>query len=373
MPLTSAELHRYARHLNLPDFTAEHQLRLQAARVLVIGAGGLGSPALQYLAAAGVGQIGIADPDMVSLSNLQRQVLYATEDIGRPKALVAAQRIQALNPHVQVDVFQEWVSMENVRTLIRSYDLVLDGSDNFPTRYLVNDACVLERKTLVHAAVSQFEGQVAVFNYQFPDGRVGVNYRDLFPTPPPEDLIPNCADGGVLGVLPGLIGSLQANEAIKLISEMGEPLIDQLFIFNALDLSNYRIRIPKNPSVNIEKLQQYEAFCAPAPDISPTQRLSPETLKKWQTQQVRHELVDIREQYERELFHIGGTWAPKAEALAQLKQLPKETAIVLYCRSGKRCIPLLQQLQKAGYSNTYLLEGGLQAWIRYFELAVELP
>ena len=228
--LSPPELRRYARHITIPEFGIAGQQKLKAAKVLVIGSGGLGSPVLLYLAAAGVGTIGIVDFDIVDESNLQRQVLFTVDDVGASKAQTAKKRLQALNPHIKVIVHETRFTRDNALDIIKDYDVVADGTDNFPTRYLVNDACVLSGKVNVYASIFQFEGQVSVFNYKYPDGSRGPNYRDMFPEPPPPGLVPNCAEGGVLGVLPGIIGSLQASEVIKVITGVGEPLAGRLFL-----------------------------------------------------------------------------------------------------------------------------------------------
>ncbi|NRA48066.1 MAG: HesA/MoeB/ThiF family protein, partial [Phaeodactylibacter sp.] len=258
--LNNDELKRYARHLAIPGFGPEGQKRLKRSQVLVIGAGGLGSPVLLYLAAAGIGQLTIVDFDEVDISNLQRQVLYTEADLGKPKATAAAKRLKALNPQIKIEAVIAPFSSENARELIRSADLVIDGTDNFPTRYLSNDACVLEGKPLVYGSIYRFEGQVSVFNLERKNGERGPNYRHLFPTPPPPELVPNCAEGGVLGVLPGIIGSMQANEAIKVLAEVGAPLDGKLFLFDAATLFSRTITIKNNPDIRIEELIDYEQF-----------------------------------------------------------------------------------------------------------------
>ncbi|MEL6652360.1 MAG: molybdopterin-synthase adenylyltransferase MoeB, partial [Bacteroidota bacterium] len=240
------ELERYSRHLIIPDFNIEGQRKLKAAKVLVVGGGGLGSPMLQYLAAAGVGTIGIVDYDIVDDSNLQRQVLYGVESVGKLKVEEAKARLLSLNPHIQINTHNTLLNSDNALEIIKDYDVVADGTDNFPTRYLVNDACVLLGKTNVYASIFQFEGQVSVFNYTDSEGNTGPNYRDLFPTPPPPGLVPSCAEGGVIGVLPGIVGSLQALEVIKVVSGVGEPLSGRLFLFDALSFTTRILKVGKD-------------------------------------------------------------------------------------------------------------------------------
>src|SRR5882672_2706996 len=245
--LTPQELQRYSRQILLPELGLEGQQKLKEGSVLVIGAGGLGSPALYYLAAAGMGRIGIVDFDVVDASNLHRQILFTSEDVGKPKAAIARRRLEQLNPMIKIDTHPAILNSENAMSILADYDVVIDGSDNLPTRYLVNDACVLLKKTLIYGAVFQFEGQVSVFNQLQPDGSRGPNYRDLFPEPPPPEMVPSCSAGGVLGVLPGIIGSMQANEAIKIIAEIGTTLSGKLLLFDSLDFTTRVLNLKNNP------------------------------------------------------------------------------------------------------------------------------
>ncbi|MEN9413897.1 MAG: molybdopterin-synthase adenylyltransferase MoeB, partial [Bacteroidota bacterium] len=285
---SKAELARYDRHIIIPDFGMEAQQKLKAAKVLVIGSGGLGSPLLLYLAAAGVGTIGIVEFDTVDDSNLQRQVLYGQEDVGLLKADAARARLESLNPYIHIRVHHTRLISENALDIVRGYDVVADGTDNFPTRYLVNDACVLAGKTNVYASIFQFEGQVSVFNYTNNKGETGPNYRDLYPTPPPPGLVPSCAEGGVLGVLPGIIGSMQASEVIKVVTGVGEPLSGRLFIFDALQFETrtFKIRRRSDNPLNgehptISQLIDYEFFCG-LKDLKPVKEITVEELLKWQ-------------------------------------------------------------------------------------------
>lgn len=359
--MTKEELQRYARHFVLPDFGRAGQERLQKAKVLVVGAGGLGSPLLLYLAAAGLGRIGIVDDDEVDLSNLQRQVLYTTQDIGRSKASVARERILALNPNIEVEVYPYRLNLDNVMKLIGPYDIVADGTDNFPTRYLVNDACVLAGKVNVYASIFRFEGQVAVFNYPGVDGSRGVNYRDLFPEPPDPEAVPNCAEGGVLGVLPGIIGSMQANEVIKVATGIGEPLAGRLFMMDTASFETRTLKIPKNPNVKIESLEALKEYCA-APGSSRLS-LTAKEYETWRQEGKEHFLLDVREPQEYEVHHMGGHLIPLGSLVHKLDQIPSDQAIVVHCRMGGRSAKAIDLLQKTGnFKALYNLEGGILAW-----------
>jgi molybdopterin/thiamine biosynthesis adenylyltransferase len=303
---TKEELARYDRHIIIPEFGLESQKKLKAAKVLVIGSGGLGSPVLLYLAAAGVGTIGIVDFDVVDDSNLQRQVLFGINEIGKPKVEAAKRRLESLNPHVKLNLYNVHLNSQNALDIIKDYDVVADGTDNFPTRYLVNDASVLLNKPNVYASIFQFEGQVSVFNYINEKGERGPNYRDLYPTPPPPGLVPSCAEGGVLGVLPGIIGSLQALEVIKVITGVGETLSGRFFIFDALNFETRTFNIKprednpingKNPT--IKELIDYEQFCGMrAVEEKPVKEITVKELYQWQVEGKKFQLIDVREPHE---------------------------------------------------------------------------
>lgn len=361
--LSTNELARYARHLSIPEFSLEGQLKLKAASVLVIGSGGLGSPLLLYLAAAGVGKIGIVDFDRVDDSNLQRQVLFSVEDIGKSKAAAARQRLLALNPYITVEVFDMAFTRENALQLVADYDVVADGSDNFPTRYLVNDACVLAGKTNVYASIFRFEGQVSVFNYLRHDGSRGPNYRDMFPEPPPPGLVPSCAEGGVLGVLPGIIGSMQANEVIKVITGVGTPLDGRLFLFDAADFTTRLVMVPKNKATEITELINYDEFCGVQTALLPSiQEIDVATFLQWQKQEVDFQLIDVREPYEYESGNLGGLLLPLGSIVDNFKKIDPEKKVVVYCRSGQRSAKAIQLLQDScGLTNLYNLKGGMLA------------
>lgn len=367
--LTNAELVRYARHLALPAFGPASQQKLKEAKVLVVGAGGLGSPVLLYLAAAGVGNIGIVDFDIVDESNLQRQVLFGEGDLGIPKTEAARTRLEALNPHINIALHQTRLSSENALEIIQEYDIVADGSDNFPTRYLVNDACVLLNKPLVFGAVFQFEGQVSVFNYMDKHGHKGPNYRDLHPTPPLPETVPSCAEGGVLGVLPGIIGSMQASEVIKVITGIGAPLNGRLFHFDTLDFESRIFKIKArndNPltgsSPSISKLIDYEDFCGLKP-ASGIKEISSEELKDWQDRGEKIQLIDVREPEEYQLGNIGGELMPLSTIVENASLLSKEGKVVFHCQTGARSAKVIQQLQaQFNLPNLYNLSGGIIAY-----------
>lgn len=363
MSLTPEEIRRYARHLNLPQFGEAAQQKLKDAKVLVVGTGGLGAPLLQYLTAAGVGTIGVVDFDVVDESNLQRQVLFGTSDIGKPKTQVAIQKLQDQNPQITFHEHQLKLDASNALELLKEYDVVADGTDNFPTRYLVNDACVLLDKPYVYASIYQFEGQVSVFNYQD-----GPNYRDLFPTPPPPGLVPSCAEGGVLGVLPGIIGSIQASEVIKVVAGIGEPLSGRLFLFDALDFTTRNLNIRKDPTnpisgenITITALIDYEAFCG-MKEESATATITVEELKALKSSGESFTLIDVREKQEYEAGNLNGVPIPLGELMDHLDQIPNEGNVIVHCKSGGRSSKAIQQLQSKGYQNLKNLEGGMLAW-----------
>ncbi len=364
--LSSQEMARYARHLAIPEFNLEGQQKLKASKVLVIGSGGLGSPVLLYLAAAGVGHIGIVDFDVVEDSNLQRQVLFTVEDVGKSKAKTAAARIKKLNPFIQVTAYDTAFTKENALDLVADYDVVADGTDNFPTRYLVNDACVLMGKTNVYASIFRFEGQVSVFNLKNADGSFGPNYRDLFPEPPPPGLVPNCAEGGVLGVLPGIIGSIQASEVIKVITGVGESLSGRLFLLDASSFVTRTLKVSKNPATKIDKLIDYELFCGVgAISETPLQSVNVQELKNMIDQGVDFQLIDVREAYEYDIANLQGERILLDNILAEETKIDRNKKVILHCRSGKRSADAIRQLQKLEpFQNLYNLTGGILAWAK---------
>lgn len=357
---TKEELARYNRHIIIPEFGIEAQKKLKAAKVLVIGSGGLGSPLLLYLAAAGVGTLGIVDLDVVDDSNLQRQVLFGVQDIGTPKVEAAKIRLKQLNPHIKIKTYNTQFTSKNALEIIRDYDVVADGTDNFPTRYLVNDASVLAGIPNVYASIFQFEGQVSVFNYTDKNGTKGPNYRDLYPTPPDPGLIPNCAEGGVLGVLPGIIGSLQANEVIKVITGVGEPLSGRFFVFDALTFETRTLKITKRAnSTEIKELIDYEQFCGISAIEKPVKEISTLELENWISNGEDFQIIDVRETSEYEQINIGAHLIPLGEVIARNHEIEREKKVVIHCRSGARSAKAIRQLEEIGFDNLYNLKGGI--------------
>jgi adenylyltransferase/sulfurtransferase len=370
------ELSRYSRHLIIPEFNIEGQRKLKAAKVLVVGTGGLGAPLLQYLAAAGVGTIGVLDFDVVEDSNLQRQVLFSTSDIGKPKVQAAKERLEGLNPYINIITHNVLLSSQNALEIVKDYDLVADGTDNFPTRYLVNDACVLSGKPNVYASIYRFDGQVSVFNYTDKDGVLGPNYRDLFPSPPPPGLVPSCAEGGVLGVLPGIIGSLQANEVIKVITGVGEPLVGRLFLFDAMNFETRTVKVyrdennpvnGKNPTVT--ELIDYQEFCGfnmkQQDDIK---SISVSEFLELQNSDEPFQLIDVREDFEYEISNIEGIHIPLADVEDEVDQIVSDKKVVVHCKAGGRSKKAIQLLEKDfGFTNLYNLTGGIDAYYEEVE------
>ncbi len=360
------ELERYSRHLIIPEFNIAGQRRLKQSRVLVVGTGGLGSPILSYLTAAGVGTIGILDFDVVDESNLQRQVLFTVDDVGRPKVEAARERLHALNPNIRLIVHNRQLTSDNALEIIDDYDLVVDGTDNFPTRYLVNDACVILGKPNVYGSIFRFEGQVSVFNYRFEDGSFGPNYRDLFPTPPPPGLVPSCAEGGVIGVLPGIIGSLQANEVIKVLSDVGQPLAGRLFLLDALGFETRTLKIHTDTDAPpITELVDYEHFCGLdlSNDEPGVKEISVSELAELGESSADYQLIDVREDFEYEIANLGGTLIPLGEIDNAIQSISADKKVIVYCRSGARSARAISSLEsKYGFENLYNLKGGILAW-----------
>lgn len=349
---------RYARHLILPEIGPSGQEKLRRASVLIIGAGGLGSPVSMYLAAAGVGRIGLVDFDRVDITNLQRQILYGTSDVGRPKIEAAHERLHDMNPDVDVVTYAERLTSENALEILGGYDVVIDGTDNFATRYLVNDACTLLGKPNVYGSVFRFDGQVSVFST--PDGPC---YRCLYPDPPPPHLVPSCAEGGVLGVLPGVVGTLQATEAIKLITEVGETLAGRLLLFDALRMTFRVMKLRKrcDEHAAVTHLIDYEEYCNPMHEID----ITPAELSRKIAGGDDVVLVDVREPYEWNAGHIEqATHIPMQQVPQRLAELPKEKELVMICRSGSRSARVQQFLQQHGYTKVKNLTGGMQRWAR---------
>jgi adenylyltransferase/sulfurtransferase len=347
--MNEQELKRYARHIILPEIGLEGQQKLNQAKVLVIGAGGLGCPVLQYLTAAGIGTIGIVDFDKVDESNLQRQILYNTEDVGKYKAEVAKKKLARQNPHIKLTAITSQLTANNALDIISQYDIIVDGSDNFATRYLVNDASVILNKILVFGSIYQFDGQVSVFNY-----KNGPTYRCLYPEPPIDGEIANCAEVGVIGVLPGIVGTLQANEAIKIITEIGEILSGKLLTFDALTMQFNTFDIDLNPeNKKINKLIDYDTFCGTTKEISADELKEKIKLKQ------DFQLIDVREESEYQLKNIGGVLIPLNILQNNLHKIDKEKKIVVHCASGMRSKKAIAILKENGFTKVYNLKNGL--------------
>ena len=371
MTLSDQEKLRYSIHLNLPMFGLEVQEKLKNSKVLVVGTGGLGAPLLQYLTAVGVGTIGVVDFDVVDESNLQRQVLFGSHDIGKSKTSVAIAKLKLQNPFVTFLEFNVKLEASNALAIIEQFDAVADGTDNFPTRYLVNDACVLTGKPNIYASIYRFEGQVSVFNWINNEGLLGPNYRDIFPTPPPPGMVPNCAEGGELGVLPGIIGSIQASEVIKVLTGIGAPLSGKLFLFDVLDFSTRVLNIKRDPLnplngiiPSITELIDYEEFCG-LKQLTTIEVLAPQDLHRRILEGEALCLIDVREEEEFHQANIGGKWIPLNEIERRFDEIPKSGTVVLICKSGQRSATAIRRLiDQQGYQNLCNLEGGLIAWKR---------
>ena len=367
--LSKEEVLRYSRHLIMPEVGMEGQLKLKQAKVLCIGTGGLGAPLGLYLAAAGVGRIGLVDFDSVDFTNLQRQILFSSADVGRPKIEVAADRLQGLNPEIQIDRFETHLTSENALDIMKDYDIIVDGTDNFPTRYLVNDACILLGKPNVYGSIFRFEGQISIFG-----APSGPCYRCLYPEPPPPGLVPSCAEGGVLGVLPGIVGAIQAAEALKLIIGKGDPLIGRLLLFDALAMRFRELKLRKNPECpvcgahpTVTKLIDYAEFCgirgeeAPAPQTA-VPEITPRDFKARLDRGDDLYVLDVREPHEYQICNLGGHLIPLGDLSRRVNELDSSREIVAHCRSGKRSAEAVEFLQKAGFRKIWNLKGGILAW-----------
>jgi sulfur-carrier protein adenylyltransferase/sulfurtransferase len=369
--LTTDDLSRYSRHLILPEVGMEGQRKLKAARVLCVGTGGLGSPLAFYLAAAGVGTLGLVDFDVVDASNLQRQIIHSTKDIGRKKLDSAAEKLTALNPALNVVKHETMLSSANALEILKDYDIVADGTDNFPTRYLVNDACVLLGKPNAYGSIFRFEGQASVFAT-----REGPCYRCLYPEPPPPGLVPSCAEGGVLGILPGLVGVIQATEVIKLVLGKGTPLVGRLLLVDALGMRFRELKLRKNPECpacgenpTVKELIDYEHFCGIIPESKEEKavkngipQLSVKDLKQRIDAGEDVFILDVREPYEYQIAQIGGKLIPQNDVPQRLAEIPRDREIVVQCRSGARSQRIAELLKQSGYTQVVNLAGGILAW-----------
>jgi sulfur-carrier protein adenylyltransferase/sulfurtransferase len=375
--LSNDEIRRYSRHLIMPEVGMAGQTALKQASVLLIGAGGLGSPLALYLAAAGVGRLGLVDFDVVDESNLQRQVIHGTSTLGQPKLESARQRINDLNPFVEVTTYNTGISSDNALEILRPYDIVIDGTDNFPTRYLVNDACVMLGKPNVYGSIFRFEGQASVFGM-----KEGPCYRCLYPEPPPPGLVPSCAEGGVFGVLPGIIGTIQATEAIKLIIGKGDPLIGRLLLFDALEMRFRELKLRKNRTCpvcgdqpTVTELIDYQLFCGIVPEqvgLPAENRATPEDLLAALSSAAPPTVIDVREPHEWQIVHLEqARLIPLATLPAHLHEYERDQPIVVHCKSGARSAKATQLLKDAGFRNVKNLEGGILRWAQ--EIDPSLP
>ncbi len=359
---------RYSRHYSLPGFGVEGQQKLKHAAVAVVGAGGLGSPVLSYLAAAGVGRIRIIDFDIISVSNLQRQVLFTTDDIGQKKATVAGARIRRINPLINVEICDEKITSANALKLLEAFDVVVDCTDNFPCRYLLTDATILLGVPLVYGSIFRYEGQIAVFNVN-----AGTTYRDLFPKPPAAGSVPDCETGGVLGVLPGIIGSLQANEVVKILIGSPDVLAGRLLIFDSQTLESQVFNIPnQNQRAAVKTLIDYDELCGLRSSTNGPQakmkEVTVQELKNLIDTKADFQLIDVREPYEYEVSNLSGELIPMADVPDQADSISKEKKVVIHCRSGRRSADVIQWLEKnKGYTNLYNLKGGIVAWAKEIE------
>ncbi|MCB9791778.1 MAG: molybdopterin-synthase adenylyltransferase MoeB [Alphaproteobacteria bacterium] len=378
--LSGEEIARYSRHLILDEVGMEGQQKLKASSVLCVGTGGLGSPLLMYLAAAGVGRIGIVDFDVVDASNLQRQVIHGTASVGQPKVASAQARIHDINPNVQVDIFEEPLTSENALRILEPYDVIVDGTDNFPTRYLVNDACVLLNKPNVYGSIFRFEGQATVFNYEG-----GPNYRDLYPEPPPPGLVPSCAEGGVLGILPGVIGCIQATETLKILLGQGTTLSGRLLLYDALNMRFRELKLRRDPdAVEITELIDYEQFCGvPANDHDTEQQMEQDPFQRISVQEVKARLdggwapyvLDVRGENEAAIVKLSfaDRLQPHTHVLDIADELPRDRDILIHCKAGGRSAKAAAALAGAGFDSARLfnLEGGITGWAK--EIDTSLP
>lgn len=367
--LSKEEVQRYSRHLIMPEVGMDGQLKLKRARVLTIGTGGLGAPLGLYLAAAGVGHLGLVDFDVVDSSNLQRQVTFTTADVGKPKSEAAKVRLLALNPSIEIVSYETRLTSDNALELFRDYDIIVDGTDNFPTRFLVNDACVLLGKPNVYGSIFRFEGQATVFGY--PGGPC---YRCLYPEPPPPGLVPSCAEGGVLGVLPGIVGSIQAMETIKLILGVGDPLVGRLLLFDALAMRFRELKLRRNPECpmcgdhrTITKLIDYEEFCGIRGEETPAmtdgiREITATELKARQDRGDKVFILDVREPHEYQICNLNGKLIPLGELSRRVNELDSSVEMVVHCRTGKRSADAIHFLQTAGFKKLWNLKGGVLAW-----------
>ena len=374
--LSNEEIARYSRHLIMPEVALDGQKKLKQARVLTVGAGGLGSPLALYLAAAGVGTLGIVDFDVVDESNLQRQIIHGTSDVGRPKMESARDRIADINPNVHVEAYEDALTSENALDVFKDFDVIVDGTDNFPTRYLVNDACVLLGKPNVYGSIFRFEGQASVFY-----AKEGPCYRCLYPEPPPPGLVPSCAEGGVLGILPGAIGTIQATETAKLILGIGEPLIGRLLLYDALSMRFREMKLRKDPDCpvcgenpTVTELIDYQEFCgipqAAAEETNGVPEITVGELKAKLDNDEDINVLDVREPHEYEVANLGMRLIPLGELPQRLAELDRDENFVVHCKTGGRSARAVRLLQESGFQNVYNVKGGITAWSKEVDPSV---
>lgn len=374
--LTSEELSRYQRHIKLPEIGKQGQQKLKEASVLVVGAGGLGCPILSYLTAAGVGTIGIIDDDIVDKTNLQRQVLYGENDIGKPKAKIAKAKLLKLNPYIKINIYNERLSSKNALKIFSDYDMVADGTDNFPTRYLINDACVITGKPFIFGSIFKFEGQVSVFNFSDKNGERGPTYRCLFPQPPLAGTVPNCAEIGVVGVLPGIIGSMQANEAIKMITGIGNVLAGKLLVYDALSCNTFLINIERiEDNCKIKSLIDYEQFCNvnKSNNLNKMKEITVQELHKKLKEHEDFQLIDVREPYEYDICNINGELIPLNSIMINSEKVARNKPVIIHCRSGTRSATAILELEKKyKFDNLYNLKGGIIAYAQEIDNSITI-
>ncbi len=374
-----ADMNRYARQMSLPNFGKDKQDSLTNASVLVIGCGALGCPVLSYLTAAGVGRIGLVDGDKIELTNLHRQPLYSEKEVGQAKVLVAQKKLQELNSQIVFEAFETFISRENALEIAKNYNVIVDGTDNFPTRYLINDLCVLSGKVNVHASILQFSGQLSVFNYTDPENKTGPNYRDLYPTPPLPGEVPSCAEGGVIGALPGILGTMQAMEVIKVLTGIGEPLSGKLFCYDTLNNTSQVLNFqkdPKNPisgeKPSITELIDYEQFCG-IKKTNVMNTTSVTELKQLLDDNADIQLIDVREVYEYEAANLNGLHIPMGEIPQRYNEISMDKPVIVHCRSGARSANVISFLeQNYGYRNLSNLTGGIMAWAKEVDSSLDV-
>ncbi|MBL4715554.1 MAG: molybdopterin-synthase adenylyltransferase MoeB [Bacteroidia bacterium] len=372
--LTKEEVSQYQRHIILPEIGKKGQEKLINAKVLVVGAGGLGCPILSYLAAAGIGTIGIIDADVVDATNLHRQVLYGKDDIGKPKVEIAKKKLSQLNPFIQINIYQERLDSSNALKIFQDYDLIADGTDNFPTRYLINDACVISDKPFVFGSIFKFEGQVSVFNFKNKSGKKGPTYRCLFPEPPSPGSVPNCAEIGVMGVLPGIIGSMQANEVIKIFIGIGDVLNGKLLVYDSLTAEVNTLNFDRvEENCDISELIDYEQFCNTNQNSINMKEISVQDLKQKLDDHEDFQLIDVRESYEYDICNLNGELIPLGKIIDKADRISRDKPVIIHCKSGGRSAMAIEELEKKhSLTNLFNLKGGITAFANEIDNSITL-